>query len=368
MSSRMTAAYGLLMAICATLCADAQELASARMPVSAPAAGTPAVVEVRSLLPVSWWQVKRDPLSQAFTYNANGSLEQPGEQQLVFVPGFSIARFGSRTVMLSKPVTYRNGSIFVAREDAELIRSLTVPRTPGPRKAVAKPNRRMLIVVDPGHGGHDPGALDGTATEKASNLAISLQLKKQLEADGHTVRMTRTGDSFVELDDRVALANRIHADLFISIHANSERSGRVTGIETFHCDNDSRFDPISLGIAAAKQFSLDRLKLGLSREPTILFRTILYGLLIEDSRYRSRRLANAIQQALINETLAETRGTKPGPYRVLRQANCPAVLVEAGFMSNKVESMKLRDPAYQKKLVSGIWKGISNYIARSTAY
>lgn len=299
----------------------------------------------------------RDPLTRSFTFKLR--------QDLTLVPGFSQVKYGRQVISLGRPVIYHDGKLFVPRASIHRIRSLVAQRPERVVQSSTDGFNGLLVVLDPGHGGRDPGAMANGLREKNINLRVAKYLKPILEARKFTVRLTRSDDTFIPLEDRPAFANRINADLFISIHANSEESGTVTGIETYYCDRDARFDPIVRALEAAKRWKLDASKLGLAHEPDGEVTKILYGLLIEDARYRSRKLASAIQLSLVKHVAAESRGTKPGALRVLRHVNCPAVLVETGFMTTRYEAKKLNDPKYQKRLATGIAKGV---IAYATAH
>jgi len=305
--------YGLL----ATLCT------AAYAHTDAPPAPSASHVEYSSMPdPGKWVQMggimpsavktTRDPLTASFTYGC--------ARQLTFVPGFSVARFGSETVSLSQPVMYYDGDLFVSKEDVPIIRPMLQVR-PAPRKTdppqPRAAQRKTLVVIDPGHGGRDTGAIANGLLEKDINISIARALKQLLEAKGYQVKLTRSDDRFIELDDRPDVANRCQADFLISIHANSERTGSITGIETFYCGNDSR------------------------------------------------QFAGIIQQSVADHAAVDSRGTKSGRLRVLRYANCPAVLVEVGFMSNRGEARRLADPDYQKRLAAGIANGLAKYISRN---
>jgi len=316
-------------------------------------------LNIAAALPSPSSSIQHDPLTNAFTYG--GSLP------LVAVPGFSVVRCGSQTITLTRPVIYYDGSLFIAREDQPLIRSALVLKTSSAlaRSTTHRPTtRRWLVVLDPGHGGHDTGAIGHRIVEKSINLKVARYVKSLLEQKGFQVRFTRSDDTFVELDDRPEIANRCQADLFIAIHANAQRSGTITGVETFYCDTDKRFNAIDRGRSAARTCRLDPRKFELARDPAYDIRSIIYGLIIEDSRYQSRRLAALIQQGILKQVPADDRGTKPGALRVLRFANCPAVLVEIGFISNRQEAKRLADSSYQKRIAAGIANGIAQFAAR----
>lgn len=174
----------------------------------------------------------------------------------------------------------------------------------------------MIVCIDPGHGGHDPGSVNGQNLEKHINLAISEKVKKMLIDRGFTVKITRINDSYVSLEDRVKDSRG--CDMFISIHANSVNRPEPAGIETFYC--------------------------------------------IESAI--SKQLADYIQSSLISLTGAIDRGIKAGTYYNIRKqpAGIPACLVEVGFISNPAECSKLQDDKYQLLIAEGIVAGVMKYL------
>lgn len=174
----------------------------------------------------------------------------------------------------------------------------------------------FLVVLDPGHGDHDPGAVVGEAQEKDINLAIALLVQEQLsEQEGVTVVMTRDQDVFLSLTDRAELANKEKADLYVSIHANAlENDDSFAGIFTFYHPNKAS----------------------------------------------DKAVAKKIQSAITSASGGFDRGVRSADYVVLRQTDMPAVLIETGFMTCPEELALLQDGDYQKQLAQGIAQGILN--------
>ena len=180
-----------------------------------------------------------------------------------------------------------------------------------------KPSDRV-IVIDPGHGGKDPGAVQNGVKEKDINLSVSQKLDAGLKTEGYTTIMTRDTDTFIELKDRAKIANDEQVDIFISIHSNSHTNGDIDGIQVLY--NTSKKDADSLS------------------------------------------LANTIMDELVKGTGAKSKGVIERPRLVvLNQTKMPAVLIELGFISNPQEAQKLNDSAYQDLLVESIIKGIERY-------
>lgn len=172
--------------------------------------------------------------------------------------------------------------------------------------------KQSVIVIDPGHGGADWGATDGLK-EKDAVLAIGKTVAKILESHGVKTILTRDRDYFISLDRRVEIARESKADLFVSIHANYYERPEAMGVETYS-----------------------------------------YGL--------GSRLAQSIQQSIVNRLAVVDRGTKTARFLVLRKSTIPAVLVETGFISNKIECALLATPKYRAQMADAIARGILQYL------
>ena len=180
-----------------------------------------------------------------------------------------------------------------------------------------------IIVIDPGHGGKDPGAVSGNAVEKTIVLNTANKLKQKLEAAGAIVKMTRTGDTFLELSERVQFANNNYGEIFISIHANSA-SASAQGTETFYYDS----------------------KDGSNNEK-------------EDSA-----LATFINSEIVKNANMKNRSAKHGDFYVIRNLYIPAVLVELGFLSNSEDRSKLLSDQYIDIFAQSIYNGITQYYSQ----
>lgn len=186
--------------------------------------------------------------------------------------------------------------------------------TPLPRAR----NGRVVVMVDPGHGGKDPGAIGYRGVrEKDVIMPIAEQVAQLLEQQGVQAIMTRNSDYFVDLQPRVTMAERAGADLFVSIHANAI-GGRpdVQGIETYYYSNGAR-------------------------------------------------LARTIHNSILQTTGARDRGVRQARFYVLRKSSMPSVLVETGFVTNAEEASRLADPAYQRQMAQAIARGILQYIQQN---
>jgi len=237
------------------------------------------------------------------------------------------------------------------------------PAAPAPPPAVAaRPRGREKIVLDPGHGGSDPGA-QGYAVEKEVTLAIARNvaglLRERLGAD---VVLTRGQDTTLPLAARTARANAEGADLFVSIHANASPSRRLHGIETYYLNNTNDRGSIRL---AAMENGLDLITH--ARRGADL-RYILSDLVQVGKMEESIALATAVQRGLVAHL--STRypgvadlGVKRGPFYVLVGAYMPCVLVETSFLTHPAEGRRLATAPYRVAVAEGIYQGIDRFLA-----
>jgi len=227
-----------------------------------------------------------------------------------------------------------------------------------PKKTAISKIRR--IVIDPGHGGHDPGAVGPTGLqEKDVVLSMGLKLRELLRDDlGLDVVMTRSTDVFIPLEERTAIANKVNADLFLSIHANAAPNRNASGIETYYLNLAKTEKAAQL---AAKEN-------GTSLEKVSVLQAILFDLMANYKLNDSAHLADEVQKALYKKARGrhgdvKNLGVKQGPFYVLVGATMPSILVETAFLSNALEESRLRDPSYHDMTSEGILDGVRSYIA-----
>ena len=248
-------------------------------------------------------------------------------------PTHTILRRSGNTVMI---FTHRGGSVYInakevgkvsyvsqdgeaymARSLVSTIRSAMRIPEPGPGPGPGFPGVSGCIVIDAGHGGKDPGATSSLGFyEKTVNLAVARRVAYLLRQRGVRVEMTRTGDYFIELEDRAAIANRLNADLFVSIHSDSSPKSSRRGFTLYVANGAS---------------------------------------------WASRRAAGALEDAMSGTGLS-SHGMRKANYHVLVETSGPAVLVEMGYLSNSREAALLRDSAFQDRMAEAIADGISNYL------
>ena len=217
-----------------------------------------------------------------------------------------------------------------------------------------------LIVVDAGHGGKDPGAIGPHKVyEKTVTLGMAKILARELRKQlGVKVLLTRSDDRYLKLRERTEFANRVGADLFISLHANATSNGRAYGIETY-------FLNLSKNNQAAEVAAREN---GTSLQEVGNLEAILFDLMANAKINESSRLAAEVQQSLVaglkpKYSRIRDLGVKQGPFHVLLGATMPSVLIESGFISNKREEKRLRSTKYQQRVAAAIVKGVKNYSA-----
>ena len=219
--------------------------------------------------------------------------------------------------------------------------------------------RIKRVVVDPGHGGEDPGARSRTGLEeKDATLDIALRLRSLLGAAGFEVVMTRERDVFISLRDRVRLANRAEGDLFLSIHVNSIPQPLRRGVETYYLGPTD--DPHVERLAGAENSA--------SGYALADFRTLLERVYVDVRGDESRRLADAVQRKLFvalrrTNPRLEDRGVKQAPFVVLIDTAMPSVLAEVSCVSHHDEAELLRQPTYRDQIARALAAGVLEYAA-----
>lgn len=215
------------------------------------------------------------------------------------------------------------------------------------------------IVIDPGHGGKDPGCyLKGGIREKDIVLALAKALAKKIkEKIGCEVLLTRTRDVFLPLDERTAFANVNKADLFISLHINAHKQRNVFGVETYFLNMATDKDAVML---AARENAT-------SEKNISDLQSILNSLLLNTKISESSKLAYEVQNGMIHDIRKRYNpirdlGVKQAPFYVLVGARMPAILVETGFITNYTERKRLLSSRYHDTLADGIVSGIESYI------
>ena len=270
-------------------------------------------------------------------------------------------------------VEIKNGSIYVPlkfakytiphlfdleKKKAEEREKKDTAVTVGPE--IPKPSDKRFkitkIVLDPGHGGRDPGAISKSGTrEKDIVLDVARRLKTALEREGIDVIMTRNSDIFIPLEMRARIANRANADFFISVHANASRSRWMNGFEVYYLSEAT--DDNARALATSENSALDREEGSIDRHSKDID-AIVWDLQLTENREVSIELGGFICQEVSRLFGRNECSIKSAKFYVLKGAKMPSVLVELSYLSNRSEERNLKDSHYRQKLAEGITSGI----------
>jgi len=213
------------------------------------------------------------------------------------------------------------------------------------------------IVIDPGHGGHDPGTSSRGLKESDIVLDVALRLEKLLLAEsGVEVVLTRRTDVFIPLEDRTAIANREDADLFISIHANASRNRAARGVETYFLNFASTRE--AEAVAARENSSSGQTMRNLP--------DIVKAIALNNKLDESRDFATFVQKAMVAHLKSSNKelrdlGVKQAPFVVLIGAQMPSVLAEISFVTHVQEGRLLKTPAYRQRIAEALFRGLQQY-------
>lgn len=195
-----------------------------------------------------------------------------------------------------------------------------------------------VVVLDPGHGGRDSGAMCGGVLEKDLTLDVARRVDRLLNSEGVATLMTRVGDSYVSLADRAAFANRVRQCIFVSIHFNEDNQPVATGVETYYAAHQ-----ITAGSLLASWLPF------------------LWRPLSDSPNPESQNLAGLIQASLVARTRSVDRGTQARQFFVIANVTSPAVLIEGGFLTNKEDISKLATEDYRDQIAAAVADGILRY-------
>ena len=217
--------------------------------------------------------------------------------------------------------------------------------------------RVSRVVIDPGHGGHDPGAKTKGLTEADLVLDVALRLEKLLsKQDGFEVVLTRRVDTFVPLEERTAIANREGADLFLSIHANASTNSSARGIETYFLNLTA--NPDAEMVAARENAASSR---SMNQLPDIV-----KAIALNNKIHESRDFASMIQSSLHSQlqksdSSVRNLGVKQAPFMVLLGATMPSVLAEISFITNRQDAAMLKTEKYRQRIAEALYAGVLRY-------
>lgn len=233
----------------------------------------------------------------------------------------------------------------------------------GSNVAAPRGTKPHLVVIDPGHGGKDPGARANGVVEKDINLKMGQILANILESRGIKTRMTRSQDIYLRLDERTKLANDWDGDLFVSLHCNALPAGRsAKGVEIYIMALPSDEDAMRLALIENRELGEGTENVdSIADKRTKLLLKILGDMEQNVKIEQSMSFAEVLYKAGSNRGL-NMRRVAQAPFFVLRGAAMPAVLVEMGFLTDKAEASLLANPTYQKKLAESLADGIESYL------
>lgn len=211
------------------------------------------------------------------------------------------------------------------------------------------------IMLDPGHGGKDPGAVGHGVREKDVNLRVAKIMGKMLQDQGFTVHYTRTTDKFIPLEERTAMANAKAADLFISIHCNAYKDARIRGFEIYYLNLAT--DAQAVRVAAREN--------GVSAKKISDMQFILSDLMLNSKINESRQMASLVEKETLKKVRTQykisSHGTKGAFFYVLTGARMPSILVEMGYLTNKQDAALLKSDKYLTLMAQGLVNGVIAY-------
>src|SRR5213592_2529711 len=222
--------------------------------------------------------------------------------------------------------------VWMQFRQTERAKSAAEPRAAQPSAAS---KAFAVVVLDPGHGGQDSGAMCGGVLEKDLTLDVARRIDRLLNSEGIATLMTRIGDTYVSLADRAAFANRVRKCIFVSIHFNEDNKPVASGVETYYAAHQ-----ITAGSFLASWLPF------------------LWRPLSDSPNPESQNLAGFVQEALVARTRAVDRGTQARQFFVIANVTSPAVLIEGGFLTNKEDISKLATEDYRDQIAAAVADGI----------
>jgi N-acetylmuramoyl-L-alanine amidase len=316
----MKSAAMLLLLVCATIVASAAPLRTERLGIFG-----------RDYYRLNEW-ARANGFQHRWLGRKDVELSKAGTR-IRFTGDSENITFNGVDIRLAHAIVVKDGVAYITPLDvSQTLSPLIWPPRGKPGAQVKR------ICIDPGHGGKDTGKRVGREEEKKYTLLLAQELGEQLRKAGYTVSFTRTTDAFVDLSPRADIANRRRADLFISVHFNAFPKSTVRGAETYcltpqgaPSSNDSR---------------------GVGNKSAVAG---------NQNNANNIVLAYEIHRAVTRSLGSEDRAVKRARFEVLREAEMPAVLIEAGFMSNPTEAKKIFSASWRRQLATAIVSGVSSY-------
>jgi len=298
-------------------------------------------------------------ISWQWDNTAQTAILNKGQRQIKLLVDSPLVYVDGRFERISPPPRNYEGIIVVPwRFREQIIGQVIKPERYGEEIYVGGYQIKK-IVIDPGHGGKDPGAIGkGGIREKDLVLDIAQRLKRILRSQGYEVVMTRDSDEFIPLSRRSDIANRAKADLFVSIHANANRSRWIRGFEVYHPRDKSEEVIPKLVSDRDSLRLLNDLQISRSSQNA---KSIVLDLIYTQNQADAVNLAQCISNSADRDLEVRARGVKAASFYVLRNTQIPAILIEIGYITNTKEAKYLKSDFYRRDVVDSIAKGIVNY-------
>lgn len=315
--------------------------------------------------------------SDAKTTLANGTLvkritqiQEDSTLKVVATLGSLIDAIDKNQIMLLEPNgdnDYRLVIDFVAgtgrgiTEKSTVAKAATTQTKTETKTSTVSQNNKHIIVIDPGHGGKDPGCIGkGGTKEKTVVLSVAKKLKASLDAAGYKTFLTRSNDEFLKLADRAEFAEKKRADLFISLHANANPSRNVKGFSVYTL-SEKASDEEAQKLAESEN-AADKIDVSGFEQFSKDIRVALSSLQQHAVAELSEEYANGCAKSLTRASIEQQKGpsVRHAPFAVLR-STVPGALIELGHLSNKTEENLLKSDSHQNKLVAAIVKSINSY-------
>ncbi len=285
-------------------------------------------------------------------------LEYKGSKAKALV-GSNLVMFGKERIQLSVPVKRVNSTIYVPEDfESKVLERFGI--RPGPPGIAVSWSRLKVrtVVIDPGHGGRDPGAKGVSGSlEKNVVLDISKRIKSILENVGIKVIMTRHRDEYVTLEERTEMASKTDADLFLSVHANANPVSSIQGMEVYVVKTRNKQDLEEEQRNKNEKIFVKRMS---PRDPSLV-KGIITDMMYQSKVAQSALLAQAMASQASAYADTSNRGVRPCRFFVVRNTLIPAVLVEVGFLTNRSEEKKLKSSVYRQRMAEAIARSVVRY-------
>ncbi len=226
--------------------------------------------------------------------------------------------------------------------------------------AVSSAHKKMRIVVDPGHGGKDPGAVRSRMREKDWNLAVGKELAALLKKAGFEVKMTRDNDTFIALSERSKMSNNFKADLFVSVHTNASKNRNAHGFQVYF-RSEKATDKEAADVAAMENEAMQYEEVHYNFVDALLQSLAKNEFVNESSKLAGYVRNSVYKQPGIGIAVNQNSSVRQANFYVLKGVNSPAILVEMGYISSSKDRARLSQKAVQKKMAQGIFNGIRDY-------